>query len=158
MPTPKKVRLAPWTRVCQTVLYFKPSSCPSQQLNCYGRQNVCVSVAESCLTLRNPMDCSPPGCPWNFPGKNTGVGSHSLLQGIFPTQGSKPGLLHCRQILYHLSHQENLVGREWAPKDVHILIPRTCEHVRIHERKWGLLVKWPWDGEVIWMGSIKQSF
>ena len=36
-------------------------------------------------------------CPWNSPGKNTGVGSHSLLQGIFSTQGSNPGLLHCRQ-------------------------------------------------------------
>ena len=43
--------------------------------------------------------------PWNSPGRNTGVGSHSLLQGIFPTQGSNPGLLHCRQILYQLSHQ-----------------------------------------------------
>ena len=40
---------------------------------------------------------------WNSPGKNTEVGSHSLLQGIFPTEGSNPGLLHCRQILYHLS-------------------------------------------------------
>ena len=39
------------------------------------------------------------------PGKNTGVGCHALLQGIFPTQGLNPGLLHCRQILYHLSHQ-----------------------------------------------------
>jgi len=46
-------------------------------------------------------------CPWDSPGKNTGVGSHSLLQGIFPTQRSNPGLLHCRQILYHLSHQES---------------------------------------------------
>ena len=44
-------------------------------------------------------------CPWNSPGKNTGVGCHSLLEGIFPTQGSNPGLLHCRQILYHLSYQ-----------------------------------------------------
>ena len=44
-------------------------------------------------------------CPWNSPGKNTGVGSHSLLQGVFLTQGSNLGLLHCRQILYHLSHQ-----------------------------------------------------
>ena len=43
--------------------------------------------------------------PWNSPGQNTGVGSHSLLQGIFPTQGSNPGLLHCRQILYQLSYQ-----------------------------------------------------
>ena len=46
-------------------------------------------------------------CPWDSPGKHTGVGCHSLLQGIFPTQGSNPGLLHCRQILHHLSHQGN---------------------------------------------------
>ena len=44
-------------------------------------------------------------CPWDFPGKNTGVGCHFLLQGIFPTQRLNPGLLHCRLILYHLSHQ-----------------------------------------------------
>ena len=43
-------------------------------------------------------------CPWDFPGKNTATGCHFLLQGIFPIQGSNPGLLHCRQILYHLSH------------------------------------------------------
>ena len=43
-------------------------------------------------------------CPRDSPGKNTGVGCHSLLQGIFLTQGSKPGFLHCRQILYCLSH------------------------------------------------------
>ena len=43
--------------------------------------------------------------PWNSPGQNTGVGSHSLLQGIFPTQGLNPGLPHCRQILYQLSHK-----------------------------------------------------
>jgi len=48
------------------------------------------------------MDCT---IPWNSPGQNTGVGSHYLLQGIFPTQGSNPGLPHCRQILYQLSHQ-----------------------------------------------------
>ena len=45
---------------------------------------------------------------WNSPGQNTGVGSRSLLQGIFPTQGSNPGLPHCRQILYQLSHQGSL--------------------------------------------------
>ena len=43
-------------------------------------------------------------CPWDPPGKNTGMGSHSLLQGIFPTQGMNLDLLHCRRILYHLSH------------------------------------------------------
>ena len=45
-------------------------------------------------------------CPWNSPGKNTGKGNHFLLQGIFPTQRENPGLMHCRQILYHSSHQE----------------------------------------------------
>ena len=45
--------------------------------------------------------------PWNSPGQNTGVGSLSLLQGIFPTQGLNPGLLHCRWILYQLSHKES---------------------------------------------------
>ena len=43
--------------------------------------------------------------PWNSPGQNTGVGSHSILQGIFPTQGVNPGLSQCRRILYQLSHQ-----------------------------------------------------
>ena len=62
---------------------------------------------QSCLTLCNPMDCSPPGTSvhGDSPGKNTGVGCHALFQGIFPIQGLKPGLPHCRQILDHLSHQ-----------------------------------------------------
>ena len=49
--------------------------------------------------------------PWNSPGQNTGVGSLSLLQRIFPPQGSNPGLWHCRQILYQLSHKGSPVGR-----------------------------------------------
>ena len=51
---------------------------------------------------------------WNFLGQNTGVGSLSLLQGIFPTQGSNPGLLHCRQILYQLSHKGSPRILEWV--------------------------------------------
>ena len=65
--------------------------------------SVCVLVAQSCLTLCDPMDCMYPArlfCPWNSPGKNAGVACHSLLQRIFLTQGLNPGLLHCRQILY----------------------------------------------------------
>ena len=50
----------------------------------------------------------------NSPGQNTGVGSLSLLQGIFPTQGAKPGLLHCRWILYQLSHKESPRILEWV--------------------------------------------
>ena len=52
--------------------------------------------------------------PWNSPGQNTGVGSCCLLQGIFPTQGSNSGLLHCRQILYQLSHQGSPRIWEWV--------------------------------------------
>jgi len=47
--------------------------------------------------------------PWDFPGKNTGVGSRSLLQGIFLMEGSNPSLPQCSQILYHMSHQGSLV-------------------------------------------------
>ena len=50
--------------------------------------------------------------PWNSLGQNTGVGSLSLLQGIFPTQGSNPGLLHCRQIFYQLSHKGSPTWRK----------------------------------------------
>ena len=52
--------------------------------------------------------------PWNSPGQNTGVGSHSLFQEIFPTQGSNPGLPHFRQILYLLSHQGSSRILEWV--------------------------------------------
>ena len=57
------------------------------------------------------MDRSPTRllCPWDLPGKNTGVGCHFLLQGIFPTQGVNPGLLYCRQILY-----------QWATREAHM--------------------------------------
>ena len=54
-----------------------------------------------------------PHSPWNSPGQNTGVGSLALLQGIFPTQGSNPGLLHYRRILYQLSYQGNPVILKW---------------------------------------------
>ena len=68
---------------------------------------VLYSVTQLCPTVCDPMDCSPPGSSVHrdSPGQNTGIGCHALIQGIFPTQGLKPGLPHCRQILYHLSHQ-----------------------------------------------------
>ena len=70
----------------------------------------CCSVAQPCPTFYDPMDCMQPTmllCSWHSPRENTGVGRHSLPQGIFPTQGSNPGLLQCRRILHHLSHQES---------------------------------------------------
>ena len=81
---------------------------PSEQNNdsTYSTYYCCV-VAKLCPTLCDPTDCSPPGSSVHgiSPGKNTGVSCHALLQGIFPTRGSNPGLPHCRWILYCLSHQ-----------------------------------------------------
>ena len=88
---------------------------------CVWYMHVCVCVCVvvvMCLlclvtqlrpTLGNPMDCSPPGSSVHgeSPGKDTGVSCHALLQEVFPTQGSNPGLPHCRQILYHLNHQRS---------------------------------------------------
>src|SRR5574337_1312024 len=57
------------------------------------------------VTFQNSVvDLATIVCLWHFPGQNTGVGCHFLLQGIFPTQGLNPGLLHWRQILHHLNH------------------------------------------------------
>ena len=69
------------------------------------------SQSVSCQVVSNSL--KPHGlqpsrlCSWDSPGKNTGVGCHSLLQGIFPAQGSHVSRLHSRQILYHLSYQES---------------------------------------------------
>ena len=70
---------------------------------------------QSCPNLCNPMSCSPPGSSVHgySPGKNIGVGCHTLLQGIIPTQGSNTDLWHCRWILYHLNHQGSLRILEW---------------------------------------------
>ena len=76
---------------------------------------VCL-VTQSSLTLWDPMDCSPPdfSVHGDSPGRNTGVGCHDLLQGISPIQGSKPGLLHCRRILYYLSQQRSPRILQWV--------------------------------------------
>ena len=68
---------------------------------------------ESCSVTSNSLGPHGLYSPWNSPGQNTRVGNLSLLQGIFPTQGSKPGLLHCRQILYHLGY--------WGSPSLYIL-------------------------------------
>ena len=87
----------------------------------WERMCVCVCVCVSCIVVSNSL--RPHGLKptrllylWNSPGKNTGVGCHSLLPGIFLTQGSNPGLLHCRQIPYHLSLQ----GSPWVRMETSI--------------------------------------
>ena len=96
-----------------SIIFFKNSETKSKPnillRNIYALWNtyicgvyVCMSVTQPCPILCDPKQCNPPGSSV----KNTGVGQHSFLQGIFLTQGLKNlGLLHCRQILYCLSHQ-----------------------------------------------------
>ena len=76
---------------------------------------VCAKLLQSCLTLYDPMDCSPPG------SSARGIFQATILEwvaipspGIFPTQGSNPGLPHCRQILYRLSHKGSPRTLEWV--------------------------------------------
>ena len=76
------------------------TSYPLQRKKGGGGRTLEVKVAQLCPTLCNPMELY---IPWNSPFYSTGVGSHFLLQGIFPTLGTNPGLLHCRKILYQLS-------------------------------------------------------
>ena len=66
--------------------------------------------------------------PWNSPGQNTGVGSFSLLQGIFPTQGLNLGLLHCRRTLYQLSHKGSPVWSKENSKKYRISKCRRCHY------------------------------
>ena len=63
------------------------------------------------------LACTKLLLPWDFQGKSTGVGCHFLLQGIFPTEGLNPGLSHCRQTLYRLSHQGSHISRT-DPKSI----------------------------------------
>ena len=71
---------------------------------------------------------------WNSPGQNPGVGSLSLLQGLFPTQGSNPGLLHCRRILYQLSYQGSPQTQKipsQIPKDLLQILLHIMLHIMI---------------------------
>ena len=71
-------------------------------------------------------------CPWDSPGRNTGVACHALFQGIFPSQGSNPGLPRCRQILYWLSHQGSPRILEW------VVYPFLQGIFLTQESNWGL--------------------
>ena len=88
--------------------------------------------AQLCLTLLQPCGQQPDRllCPWDSPGEATAVGCHFLLQGIFPTQGSNPGLLHWQAHSLPLSHLEALTSRIEALKT-----ERTSE-------------SWGWEGLV----------
>ena len=77
--------------------------------DCFNQSSITDVIlcgeSESCSVMFDSLQPRGLYSPWNSPGQNPGVGSRSLLQGIFPTQGLNPGLPHCRWILYQLSHQ-----------------------------------------------------
>ena len=110
---------------------------------------------------------------WNSPGKNTGVGSHSLLQGIFPTQELNPCNLHCRQMLYLLSHQGSLINSQ-LPSYVTSLVAQLVKRLSAmwETRVWSLgredllekematyssILAWkiPWTEELLRLQSIR---
>ena len=78
--------------------------------------------SESCSVISDSLKPHGLYCPWNSPGQNTGVGNLSLLQGIFPTQGSNPHLPHCRQ---------NSLPAEWPGKPKHLINVWDCIDVQI---------------------------
>ena len=95
---------------------YEPDSCTSSWRGLGDMYSPCdwqfctvlCLVPQSCLTLCDPMGCSPPGSSVHrdSSGKNIGVSCHLLFQGIFPTQESNQGLLHCRHVLYQLSYHD----------------------------------------------------
>ena len=86
----------------------KPIQAVSPQISLFlffynlSRKKVKVKSLSHVPLFATPCRCLP---PWDFPGENTGVGCHFLLQEIFPTLDLNPGLPHCRQMLYHLRNQ-----------------------------------------------------
>ena len=102
-----------------------------------------METHSSILAWRIPMDS-----PWNSPGQSTGVGSLSLVQGIFPTQGSNPGLPHCRQILYQLSHQV-------SPHTIRFSSVQLSRSVMSDSLKpHGLYSPWNYPGQNTGVGSL----
>ena len=118
------------------VFYSRKSSWPSDQthVSCIGMQIL--------------------SGPWNSPGQNTGVGIRFLLQGIFPTQGSNPGLLNCRQILYQLSHQGSPPNQR--PLGIQCsLRPATINYLSELHRCATLFSFWSWDRNwCIWWTNL----
>ena len=119
---------------CITYLTSEKLTLPARSLLTCGLTRVKESESVSRSVRSDSLQPHGPArllCPWDSPGKNTGVGSRAFLQGIFPTQGSNLDLPHCRPALYHLSHRGSpfwlqpsvLLRQNCCPFFTHILGP-----------------------------------
>ena len=99
---------------CEKVHILKAWAILNSDLQEYNRHCCCCLVVSIVSDSVQPYGLQPTRllCPWDSPGRNTGVGCRALLQGIFPTQGSNLGLLHCRQSLYRRAIME-AHNRHW---------------------------------------------
>ena len=134
--------------------FFTVELCsPGNKYRIYTSHAVPCLAAQLCPTLCDPVDCSPPGSSihGDSPGKNTGVGCHALLQGILPTQGSKPGFLHCRQILYHLNHQESPRILEWVAYPFSRGFSQSRNQSRVSRIAGGFFYQLSYQGSPIYM-------
>ena len=96
----------------------------------------------SCSVVSNSLWPHGLYSPWTSPGQNTGVGSLSLLQGIFPTQGSNPDPPHCRWILYQLSHKGSPRILEWIAYPFSSGSSRPRNRIRISCIAGGFFTNW----------------
>ena len=117
-----------------------------------------VPVTQSCLTLCHPLDCNPPGSSvhGDSPGKNTGVGCHALLHGIFPTQGSNPGLLHGRQILYQHQGTPNIGYGTTKPTPASRRKKQAAWYQRTEERELAFFFRWRKKWNILFQCSQNQ--
>ena len=99
------------------ITFIQHLLCARYRSSCFGYVMVVYLLSRVLLLWSHGLQPAGFLCPWDFPGKNTGVGCHFLLQGIFLTQGLNLHLQHCRQILYHWATRETLLrlyqGLKW---------------------------------------------
>ena len=114
---------------------------------------LCVSCSVVWLFVTPCTVASQAPRPWNSPGKNTGMGCHALLQVILQSKGSNPGLPHCRQILYHLSHQGSLgISYNWAGSNQNSLgVLHIQNLVRLLQRTVGALLCSAYFLSCVWL-------
>ena len=122
MPLTPPLRWPKWLPAHLQTRFVLPTLVHSRHLCCALCAGVCVCVFGHFGRVRLCVTHGPQParllCPWDSPGKNTGVGYHTFLQGIFPVQGSNPCLPNCRRVLYLLSHLGSPLCEELSLKSM----------------------------------------